>query len=163
MSSTAWCQVSKKQGRIGPSHRSWWRALSRCRGRWNRCLCFGWKGPMDGREPGLAEREAEDGLSPWPLWLAWLLVVIGVGWCWYATWYETLAVSSVLDRRVGDLGLGVDSVVSKWMPAAAASGSLVIALAKMITGRGSVRFLLTAGGLVGIKALTLGIEALIRS
>ena len=118
---------------------------------------------MDGHEPGQAEREAGDGLSPWPLWLAWMLVVIGVCWCWYATWYETLAVSSVLDRRVGDLGFGVDSVVSKWMPAAAASGSLVIALAMMITGRGSVRFLLAAGGLVGIKALTLGIEALIRS
>ena len=58
---------------------------------------------------------------------------------------------------------GVDSVVSKWLPAAAASGSLVIGLAKMITGRGSVRFLLTAGVLVGIKTLTLGIEALIRS
>jgi hypothetical protein len=67
------------------------------------------------------------------------------------------------DGRVGDLGLGVHSVVSKWLPAAAASGSLVIGLAKMITGRGSVRFLLTAGGLVGIKTLTLGIEALIRS
>ena len=118
---------------------------------------------MDGLEPGLAEREAEDGLSPWSLWLAWMLVVIGVCWCWYATWDDTLAVSSVLDRRVGDLGLGVDSVVSKWMPAAAASGSLVIAFAKMITGRGSVRFLLAAGSLVGIKALTLGIEALIRS
>ena len=118
---------------------------------------------MEGHEPSPAELEAEDGLSPWPPWSAWMLVVIGVCWCWYATWYETVAVSSVLDSRVGDLGLGVDSVVSKWMPAAAASGSLVIALAKMITGRGSVPFLLTAGGLVGIKALTLGIEALIRS
>ena len=118
---------------------------------------------MDGHEPGQAKREAEEGLSPWPLWLAWMLVVIGVCWCWYATWHETVAVSSVLDSRVGDLGLGVDSVVSKWLPAAAASGSLVIGLAKMITGRGSVRFLMTAGGLVGIKTLTLGIEALIRS
>jgi len=118
---------------------------------------------MDGHDPGQAERETEEGLSPWPLWLAWMLVVIGVCWCWYATWYETVAVRSVLDGRIGDLGLGVDSVVSNWLPAAAASGSLVIALAKMITGGGSVRFMLTAGGLVGIKALTLGIEALIRS
>ena len=118
---------------------------------------------MDGHEPGQAEREAEDGLSPWPLLLAWMLVVIGVCWCWYATWYETVAVSSVLDSRVGDLGLGVDSVVSRWLPVAAASGSLVTGLARMITGGGSVRFLLMAGGLVGIKALTLGIEALIRS
>ena len=117
---------------------------------------------MDGHEPGQAEREAEDGLSPWPLWLAWMLVVIGVCWCWYATWNETVAVSTVSDGRVGDLGLGVDSVVSRWLPAATASGSLVIALARMISGGGSVRFLLTAGGLVGIKALTLGIEALIR-
>jgi hypothetical protein len=39
----------------------------------------------------------------------------------------------------------------------------MIGLAKMITGGGSARFVLTAGGLVGIKALTLGIEALIRS
>jgi hypothetical protein len=88
-------------------------------------------------------------------------------WCWYATWYEDVAVSGfryrASDGRVGDLGLGVHSVVSKWLPSAAASGSLVIGLAKMITGRGSVRFLLTAGGLVGIKTLTLGIEALIRS
>jgi hypothetical protein len=92
-----------------------------------------------------------------------MLVVIGVCWCWYATWNETVAVSTVSDGRVGDLGLGVDSVVSRWLPAAAASGSLVIALARMISRGGSVRFLLTAGGLVGIKALTLGIEALIRS
>ncbi len=46
---------------------------------------------MDGQEPGQAEREAEDGLSPWPLLLAWMLVVIGVCWCWHATWYETRA------------------------------------------------------------------------
>ena len=122
---------------------------------------------MDGHEHGQTPQEAKDGLSPRTLWLAWLLVAIGVCWCWYATWYEDVAVSGfryrASDGRVGDLGLGVDSVVSKWLPAAAASGSLVVGLAKMITGRGSVRFLLTAGGLVGIKALTLGIEALIRS
>jgi len=121
---------------------------------------------MDGHEPGQTPQEAKDGLSPRTLWLAWLLVAICV-WCWYATWYEDVAESGfryrASDGRVGDLGLGVDSVVSKWLPAAAASGSLVIGLAKMITGRGSVRFLLTAGGLVGIKTLTLGIEALIRS
>jgi hypothetical protein len=92
-----------------------------------------------------------------------MLVVIGVCWCWYATWYETVAVSTVSDSRVGELGLGADSVVSRWLPAAAASGSLVLGLARMITGAGSMRFLMTAGGLVGIKALTLGIEALIRS
>lgn len=51
---------------------------------------------MDGHEFGQAERE-DDGLSPWPLWLAWMLVVIGVCWCWYATWYETVAVSTVSD------------------------------------------------------------------
>jgi hypothetical protein len=118
---------------------------------------------MDGHEPGQAEREAEDGLSPWQLWLAWMLTVIGVCWCWYATWCETVAVSPGSDSRVGDLGLGVDSVVSRWLPAAAASGSFVMGLARMVTGGGSVRFLLTAGGLVGIKALTLGIEGLIRS
>jgi hypothetical protein len=118
---------------------------------------------MDGLEPGQGEREAEDGLSPWPLRLAWMLVVIGVCWCWYATWYETVAASTVSDSRVGYLGLGVDSVVSRWLPATAASGSLVMGLARMITGGGSVRFLLTAGALVGIKALTFGIEALIRS
>ena len=122
---------------------------------------------MDGREPGQTPQESKDGLSPWPPWLAWLLVAIGVCWCWYATWYEDVAVSGfryrASDGRVGDLGLGVDSVVSKWLPAAAASGSIMIGLAKMITGRGSVPFLLTAGGLVGIKTLTLGIEALIRS
>jgi len=122
---------------------------------------------MDGHEPGPVKQEAENELSPWLLWLVWILVAIGVWWCWYATWYEDVAASGfpyrASDGRVGDLGLGVDSVVSKWLPAAAASGSLVIALAKMITGRGSVRFLLTAGGLVGIKAFTLGIEALIRS
>lgn len=117
---------------------------------------------MDGHEPGPAEREAEDELSPRSLWLAWMLVVIGVCWCWYATWYEAVALSAVTDTRVGNLGLGVDSVVSKWLPAAAASGSLVMGLARMITGGGSARFVLTAGGLVGIKALTLGIEALIR-
>ena len=116
---------------------------------------------MDGHEPGQADREAEDELSFRSLWLAWMLVVIGVCWCWYATWYDAVALSAVSDSRVGDLDLVVDSVVSKWLPAAA-SGSTVMGLAKMTTGRGSVRFLLTAGGLVGIKALTLGIEALIR-
>ena len=120
---------------------------------------------MDGHEPGPTPQEAKDGLSPRTLWLAWLLVAIDVCWCWHATWHEDVAVSGfryrASDGRVGDLGLGVDSVVSKWLPAA--SGSLVIGLAKMITGRGAVPFLLTAGGLVGIKTLTLGIEALIRS
>jgi hypothetical protein len=43
---------------------------------------------MDGHEPGQTPQEAKDGLSPRTLWLAWLLVAIGVCWCWYATWYE---------------------------------------------------------------------------
>ena len=83
---------------------------------------------MDGHEPGPARPQATDGLSPWPLWLAWLLLAIGVCWCWYATWHEAVAVSGfryrASDGRVGDLGLGVDSVVSKWLPGAAASVSL---------------------------------------
>src|SRR5579872_6037110 len=103
MSLTAWWQVSKEQGWIGPSRRSWCLALSRCRGRRSRCLCFGWRSLMDGREPGQAEREAEDELSPRSLYLAWMLAVIGVCWCWYATWCEAVALSAVSDTRVGNL------------------------------------------------------------
>src|SRR5882672_5500135 len=106
MSSTAWCQVSKKQGRIEPSHRRWWCALSRCRGRRSRYLCFGWKGPMDAHEPGQAEREAEDELSPWSLWLPRMLVVTGVCWCWYAKWYEAVAVSAVSEAKSRDRQAG---------------------------------------------------------
>jgi hypothetical protein len=113
---------------------------------------------MDEHERGQARQEVEDSVSPWLLWAAWLLVAGGVWWCWYATWREGVPKdsSSVL------LDLSADYVLSKWLPAVAALASLAVGVARMMIGGSSLRFLLAATGLVGIKALTLGIEILIR-
>jgi hypothetical protein len=113
---------------------------------------------MDARERGWARQKVEESMAPWLLCAAWLLVAGGVSWCWYATWREEVPKdsSSVL------LDLSADYVLSKWLPAVAALASLVVGVAQMMVGGSSLRFLLAATGLVGIKALTLGIEILIR-
>jgi hypothetical protein len=115
---------------------------------------------MERHEFGERDQGVGESPPPWLRWAIWLLVTGGVSWCWYATWQET--VQAVSESNALDLGLGADPLVSKWLPPVAALASLLVAFGQNLTGRASFRFLASTGVLVVMKALTLGIEALLR-
>ena len=94
----------------------------------------------------------------------WLLVSAGVFWCWWASWQE----GTPSDRIVGPrrepefiLVATPDPVVMHWLPAVAGFGALIAGLISRITGRGSLRYLVFAGTVSAMKAVTVGIERLV--
>ncbi|MBY0502740.1 MAG: hypothetical protein K2X03_02440 [Bryobacteraceae bacterium] len=121
---------------------------------------------MVGAKGQVALGEGERALSPWILSLIWIATAIAVWWCWYATWVEMIRVDtaggSSPQRRVEMPVSGFDPVVSRWLPAIAATTSCGIALWELVIGGNCARFLLTTLVLVGLKGTALGIQALLR-
>ena len=113
-----------------------------------------------------ALREGEIALSPWILSLIWIVTAIAVWWCWHATWLEMIRADatggSPPQDHVEMLVFGFDPVVSRWLPAIAATTSCDIALRELSVGSNCARFLLTTWVLVILKGSALGIQVLLR-
>ena len=90
--------------------------------------------------------------------VAFLAVLGGVCWSSYVAWHQpTKTESTTLELIVTP-----DPALCKWLTVVAAGASLVIAAAQRIAGSNPIRFLVTAGGLVTLQAVTTGIELLMR-
>ena len=91
----------------------------------------------------------------------WLIVSAGVFWCFWTSWQEGTAAGRVAEPR-REPGLIVvatpDPIVMHWLPAVAGFGALTAGLISSITGRGSLRYLVFAGTVAMMKAVTVGIE-----
>jgi hypothetical protein len=94
----------------------------------------------------------------------WLLVSAGVFWCWCASWQEGTPWDRFVGPRQEPKFIFVttpDPIVMHWLPAVAGFGALIAGLISSITGRGSLRYLVFAGTVSAMKAVTLGIERLV--
>ena len=108
----------------------------------------------------------EAALARWWHALVWLVVSLGVFWCWWISWQE----GKRYDRATGPDGeprllLHVatpDPGVMRWLPAAAGLGSLIVGLISAAKGHGSLRFLVFAAMMTGMKAVTVSIDWLLR-
>jgi len=112
-------------------------------------------GSDNGREPA-AQR--------WLYLGIWLLVSAGVFWCWWASWQEGTPSDRIVGPRLEPEFILVttpDPMVMHWLPAVAGFGALIAGLISNITGRGSLRYLVFAGTVSAMKAVTLGIERLV--
>ncbi len=109
----------------------------------------------DAREPALG----------WWLYLGiWLLVSAGVFWCWWTSWQEGTPSDGIVGlRREPEFVLVTtpDPIIMHWLPAVAGFGALIAGLISSITGRGSLRYLVFAGTVSAMKAVTVGIERLV--
>jgi hypothetical protein len=92
--------------------------------------------------------------------VAFLAVLGGVCWSSYVAWHQPTPAKT----ESTPLGLIVTPgpALCKWLTVVAAGASLVIAAAQRIAGSNPIRFLVTAGGLVALQAVTTGIELLMR-
>ena len=94
----------------------------------------------------------------------WLLVSAGVFWCWWASWQEGPPSDRIVGARREPEFIFVttpDPIVMHWLPAVAGFGALIAGLISIITGRGGLRYLVFAGTVSAMKAVTLGIERLV--
>ena len=110
---------------------------------------------------------SDDAREPAPRrWLylgIWLLVSAGVFWCWWASWQEWTPSDRIVGlRREPEFVLVTtpDPVMMHWLPAVAGLGALIAGIISSITGRGSLRYLVFAGTVSAMKAVTVGIERL---
>ena len=92
--------------------------------------------------------------------VAFLAVLGGVCWWAYVAWPEPTPARK--ESTTLELIVTPAPALSKWLTVAAAGASLVIAVAQRIAGSNPIRFLVTAGGLVALQAVTTGIELLMR-
>lgn len=95
----------------------------------------------------------------------WLLVSAGVFWCWWTSWQEGTPSARVVGRE-GEPELFVfvttpDPRLMHWLPAVAGFGALIAGLISLRKGRGSLRYLVFAATVTGMKAVTVGIEWLL--
>ena len=111
---------------------------------------------------------SDKGRQPVPRrWLyvgIWLLVSAGVCWCWWASWQEGPPSDRLVGTRREPEFIFVttpDPIVMHWLPAVAGFGALIAGLISGISGRGSMRFLVCAGTVSAMKAVTVGIERLV--
>ena len=94
----------------------------------------------------------------------WLLVSAGVFWCFWASWQEGAPSDRIVGARREPEFIFVttpDPIVMHWLPAVAGLGALIAGLISSITGRGSLRYLVFAGTVSAMKAVTVGIERLV--
>ncbi len=94
----------------------------------------------------------------------WLLVSAGVFWCWWASRQEGPPSDRLVGTRREPEFIFVttpDPIVRHWLPAVAGFGALIAGLVSSITGHGSLRYLMFAGTVSAMKAVTLGIERLV--
>ena len=98
--------------------------------------------------------------------LLWLVVSLGVVWCWSISWHESARHGRVSDQDGEQQTLVLVSVpdprITHWLPATAGGGALIAGLISAARGRGSLRFLVFAAAMTGMKAVTVGIEWLLR-
>jgi len=111
---------------------------------------------------------SDNGPEPTPRrWLylgIWLLVSAGVFWCWWTSWQEGAPSDQIVGPRREPEFIFVttpDPIVTHWLPAVAGFGALIAGLISGITGRGSLRYLVFAGTMSAMKAVTVGIERLV--
>ena len=94
----------------------------------------------------------------------WLLVSAGVCWCLWTSWQEGTPSDRIAGPRREPEFLLVtmpDPIIMHWLPAVAGFGGLIAGLISGITGRGSLRYLVFAGTVSAMKAVTVGIERLV--
>ena len=94
----------------------------------------------------------------------WLLVSAGVCWCWWASWLEGTPSDGIVGSRREPEFIFVatpDPIVMHWLPVVAGCGALIAGLISSLTGRGSLRYLVFAGTVSAMKAVTVGIERLV--
>ena len=94
----------------------------------------------------------------------WLLVSAGVFWCWWTSWQEGTASDRIVRPRREPEFVFVttpDPVMMHWLPAVAGLGGLFAGIISSVAGRASLRYLVFAGTVSGIKAVTVGIEWLL--
>jgi hypothetical protein len=109
----------------------------------------------DAREPTLARS-----LSV----VIWLIVSVGVFWCFWTSWQEGTPSDRIGGLRQEPEFIFVttpDPIVMHWLPAVAGFAALIAGLISSITGRGSLRYLVFAGTVSTMKAVTVGIERLV--
>ena len=100
-------------------------------------------------------------------WLSvviWLIVSGGVFWCVWTSWQEGVPWDRIVEPRREPgfiLVMTPDPMVMHWLPAVAGFGALIAGLISGISGRGSMRFLVCAGTVSAMKAVTVGIERLV--
>ena len=112
-------------------------------------------GSGDAREPALAQ---------WLSVVIWLIVSLGVFWCFWTSWQEGTPSGRVVEpQREPELILVAtpDPIVMHWLPAVAGFGALIAGVISSVAGRGSLRYLVFAGTVSAMKAVTVGIERLL--
>lgn len=111
---------------------------------------------------------SDNGCEPVPRrWLylgIWLLVSAGVFWCWWTSWQEGAPSDRIVGPRREPEVVFVttpDPVMMHWLPAVAGLGALIAGIISGVAGRASLRYLVFAGAVSGMKAVTVGIEWLL--
>jgi len=111
---------------------------------------------------------SDDAREPAPgRWLylgIWLLVSAGVFWCLWTSWQEGTPSDRIVGpRRESEFVLvtAPDPIVMHWLPAVAGLGALIAGIISGVAGRASLRYLVFAGTVSGMKAVTVGIEWLL--
>ena len=100
-------------------------------------------------------------------WLSvvmWLIVSAGVFWCVWTSWQEWTPSDRIVGpRREPEFVLVTtpDPVMMHWLPAVAGLGALIAGIISSVAGRASLRYLVFAGTVSGMKAVTVGIEWLL--
>lgn len=111
-----------------------------------------------------SDNGCEPARSRWLYLGIWLLVSTGVFWCWWASWQEGTPSDRIVGPRREPEFIFVmtpDPIVMHWLPAVAGFGALIAGLVSSITGHASLRYLVFAGTVSGMKAVTVGIEWLL--
>ena len=94
----------------------------------------------------------------------WLLVSAGVFWCCWTSCQEGTPSNRIVGPRREPEFIFVttpDPIVMHWLPAVAGLGALIAGLISSFAGHASLRYLVFAGTVSGMKAVTVGIEWLL--